>query len=189
MTNKITLPPLPNRALRPGAGDDAMTDYARAAVLLDRQQRAAPTYGSIAERAADGKDAGLWQAAPSAKPFGFLTPSSLEWDQRQSEKVVKLTRSEQPKHGFMIPLYTIPPAPSAEPQSVEAQSAEWLLSQCEEYQRRAHEAEREVVRLRSSTPPDHTALLRQALEALEERYIGALRDNAIDALRAALEGK
>jgi hypothetical protein len=36
-----------------------------------------------------------------------------------------------------------------------------------------------------STPPDHLAVMRQALEALEERYIGALRDNAIDALRAA----
>jgi hypothetical protein len=39
MTDDITLPPLPHRALRPGAGDDAMTDYARAAVLLDRQKR------------------------------------------------------------------------------------------------------------------------------------------------------
>jgi hypothetical protein len=41
----------------------------------------------------------------------------------------------------------------------------------------------------SAEQPDHTALLRQALEALEERYIGALRDNAIDALRKALEEK
>ena len=40
-----------------------------------------------------------------------------------------------------------------------------------------------------TTPPDHTAAMRQALEALEERYIGALRDNAIDALRAALGEK
>jgi hypothetical protein len=31
--------------------------------------------------------------------------------------------------------------------------------------------------------------MRQALEALEERYIGALRDSAMDALRAALEPK
>ena len=30
------------------------------------------------------------------------------------------------------------------------QSTEWLLAQCEEYQRRAHEAEREVVRLRAA---------------------------------------
>jgi hypothetical protein len=37
-----------------------------------------------------------------------------------------------------------------------------------------------------ASPPDHAALLRQALEALEERYVGALRDNAIVALRAAL---
>jgi hypothetical protein len=33
------------------------------------------------------------------------------------------------------------------------------------------------------------AAMRQALEALEERYVGALRDNALDALRAALEPK
>ena len=33
------------------------------------------------------------------------------------------------------------------------------------------------------------AVMRQALEALEERYIGALRDNAVDALRAALGEK
>jgi hypothetical protein len=43
--------------------------------------------------------------------------------------------------------------------------------------------------MRDATRPDHTALLRQALEALEERYIGALRDNALDALRAALGEK
>jgi len=30
------------------------------------------------------------------------------------------------------------------------------------------------------------SVMRQALEALEERYVGALRDNAIVALRAAL---
>ena len=46
--HEITLPPLPHRALRPGAGDDAMTDYARAAVLLDRQQRAAPSAEPVA---------------------------------------------------------------------------------------------------------------------------------------------
>ena len=40
-----------------------------------------------------------------------------------------------------------------------------------------------------ASPPDHTAAMQQALEALEERYVGALRDNAIDALRAALERK
>jgi hypothetical protein len=34
-----------------------------------------------------------------------------------------------------------------------------------------------------------TALLRQALEAVEERYVGALRDKAITALRERLEGK
>ena len=34
--------------------------------------------------------------------------------------------------------------------------------------------------------PDHREAMRLALEAIEERYIGALRDKAIDALRAAL---
>ncbi len=40
-----------------------------------------------------------------------------------------------------------------------------------------------------TSPPDHLAVMRQALEALEERYVGALRDSALDALRAALEGE
>jgi hypothetical protein len=34
---------------------------------------------------------------------------------------------------------------------------------------------------------DLRAAAQQALEALEERYVGALRDKAIDALKAALE--
>ena len=38
-------------------------------------------------------------------------------------------------------------------------------------------------------PPDDTALLRQALEAIEERYVGALRDKAITALRERLGEK
>jgi len=41
------------------------------------------------------------------------------------------------------------PQPSAEP-TVPATSVEWLLAQCEEYQRRAHEAEREVLALRAA---------------------------------------
>jgi hypothetical protein len=40
-----------------------------------------------------------------------------------------------------------------------------------------------------TTAPDHLAAMQQALEALEERYIGALRDSALDALRAALGEK
>jgi hypothetical protein len=72
-----TLPPLPLPSRRNGTYDSAafrfyteqqMHAFARAAILLDRQQRAAPTYGSIAERAADGKDAGMWQPVPSAEP-------------------------------------------------------------------------------------------------------------------------
>jgi hypothetical protein len=45
-----------------------------------------------------------------------------------------------------------PPAPTAEPSepTVPATSVEWLLAQCEEYQRRAHEAEHEVLALRAA---------------------------------------
>jgi hypothetical protein len=114
MTDDIPLPPLPNRALRPGAGDDAMREFARAAVLLDRQQRAAPSAEPVAWMY-DCGGGGRMYADELSDPTGWL------------------------------PLYT--------------------------------------------TPPDHNAVMRQALEALEERYVGALRDNAIDALRAALGTK
>jgi hypothetical protein len=40
------------------------------------------------------------------------------------------------------------PAPSAEP-TVPAASVNWLLEQCDEYQRRAHDAERQVLALRA----------------------------------------
>jgi hypothetical protein len=40
------------------------------------------------------------------------------------------------------------PAPSAEP-TVPAAFVNWLLEQCEEYQRRAHDAEREVQAMRA----------------------------------------
>jgi hypothetical protein len=90
------------------------------------------------------------------------------------------------------PLYQHPPAPSAEPVA-------WIAR----YTDRAGNprvfthSEREVAEFGNGvaaeplyiSPPDHLAVMRQALEALEERYIGALRDNAIDALRAALEGE
>lgn len=75
----IALPPLPPPAIfgPHGTGtyfsawtEKQVREEQRAAVLLDRQQRAVPTYGNIAERAAAGKDAGLWQAAPSAEPVG-----------------------------------------------------------------------------------------------------------------------
>jgi hypothetical protein len=43
--------------------------------------------------------------------------------------------------------------------------------------------------MRDAAPPDHREAMQQALEALEERYVGALRDNAMAALRKALEEK
>jgi hypothetical protein len=123
-----TLPPLPEPRLEQHElelwGQNVLVDLfdgqqMRAYVLLDRQQR----------------------AAPSAEPVAWI---------------------ESP-HGAIRanPLYRLAPPP---------QSLAWRIPLY-------------------TTRPDHTALLRQALEALEERYIGALRDNAIDALRAALEPK
>ena len=155
MTDDITLPPLPHRALRPGAGDDAMTNYARAAVMLDRQ-RAAPSAEPCPHIRSSGT--GEWathwcalaeQPAPSAEPVGFLIQLALGWAQRETEKVVKLTRHSQPEHGFTEPLYT--------------------------------------------TPPDYTAAMQQALDALSKfhRSTGWGDDclRAVDALRAALEGR
>jgi hypothetical protein len=45
-------------------------------------------------------------------------------------------------------LVALQAAPSAEP-AINEKSIEWLLAQCEEYQRRAHDAEREVQALRA----------------------------------------
>ena len=129
MSGDITLPPLPHRALRPGAGDDAMTDYARAAILLDRQQRAAPRVH-----------------LPHVESALRAILAVAEGDSNPTICLIADTARIALRHT------PTPPAPSAE-------------------------------------PVDHTAVMRQALEALEERYIGALRDSALDALRAALGKK
>ena len=76
------------------------------------------------------------------------------------------------------------PAPSAEPVA-------WLDEEhdCAYTRAKLDNGGEQGMRPLYAAPPDHTALLRQALEALEERYIGALRDSALDALRAALGEK
>jgi hypothetical protein len=164
--HEIALPPLPHRALRPGAGDDAMQAYARAAVLLDRQQRAAPRAEPVAW---------LYQHVETGRtrivmPDQVFTNAPGQW--------------------LMVgPLYQHPPAPSAEPVGeivgTEKRGFALMTLVCWEpgFNRCA------VGTKLYTTPPDHLAVMRQALDALEERYIGALRDNAVDALRAALEPK
>jgi hypothetical protein len=183
----ITLPPPPSVAYivtdpasteyglwreRNGPYDgNQMHAYARAAVLLDRQQRAA----SQGEAVAHVYDLGI-----------------LARD--------RVLRENGPVNN--APLYLAPPAPSAEPVEVTVRNGRvwikrgnqaWMLEYDDD-----ENAEWYAQTLRdaicappapSAEPPDHTALLRQALEALEERYIGALRDNALDALRAALGEK
>jgi hypothetical protein len=161
--------------------------------LLDRQQRAAPTYGSIAERAAAGKDAGLWQAAPSAEPVAWVDERAVAW--LESHPRGKITTQLEGRKTFErpMPLYAAPPpAPSAEPVGFLTQSAlGWAQRQTEKVVKLARHSQPEhgFTEPLYTTPPDHTAVMRQALEALEERYVGALRDNAIEALRAALGEK
>jgi hypothetical protein len=80
-----------------------------------------------------------------------------------------------------------PPAPSAEPAAFRYLYSDgfWRFSNGS----RVNGSDPVEAQPLYTTPPDHLAVMRQALEALEERYVGALRDNAIDALRAALERK
>jgi hypothetical protein len=220
----ITLPPLPHRALRPGAGDDAMQDYARAAVLLDRQQRDGPHHlvDALQDR---------------AHPAEVLTPSTrsrvvVTTPAPSAEPVQTIIALKSDEQASLSPgayqVLTSAVRPSAEPNLVA--DADALLITVHQHLRDAlripttpwpdpsahgHEATGRAVHaafcalrfkvmdalaaltsarcgvtdMLAASPPDHTALLRQALEALEERYVGALRDNAIDALRAALEPK
>jgi hypothetical protein len=133
MTDEITLPPLPEGVAcatcgeEPFYGHNHMRDYARAAILLDRQQRAAPS----AER-----DTRPCWGVPHAGMIRCLDAA-----------IDRLHAGDTPEEVFA--------------------DFGWSLT----------------------VPPDHFAVMRQALDALEERYVGALRDSAIDALRAALEPK
>jgi len=47
-----------------------------------------------------------------AEPVAFSTSGAIEFAHRQSEVVVKLTRKQQPRYGFTVPLYTHPPQPA-----------------------------------------------------------------------------
>jgi hypothetical protein len=206
MTDDITLPTKPSGefvsycdsysdgAWRAFDAQD-MESYARAAVLLDRQQRAAPSAEPFSpkeivlmnEKWLHRKALGLAEAAPSAEPVNLNDPAvqkrlAAQWGYvpaPSAEPVGHLhsngdfcwKRSIAPEL-WPVPLYEAPPAPSAE-------------------------------------PPDHTAAMRMALDALNDmsngwRYIRETHGDlygvgwdrpenkasaAIDALRAALEEK
>lgn len=53
-------------------------------------------------------------AAPPSQtePVAWIVPTSLQWKERESERVVKITRRAQPAFVFTTPLYTAPPEPS-----------------------------------------------------------------------------
>jgi hypothetical protein len=128
---------------------------------------------------------------PAWPSYTFDGLHSDAYSDEQMREYVLLDRQQRDK-----------PAPSAEPVEVTVRNGRvwikrgnqsWMLEYDDE-----ENAEWYAQTLRdaictppapSAEQPDHTALLRQALEALEERYIGALRDNAVDALRAALGEK
>ena len=44
------------------------------------------------------------------EPVAFGKANAFAWEDKQSERVVKLTRKAQPEHGFTEPLYTRPQA-------------------------------------------------------------------------------
>lgn len=58
--------------------------------------------------------AALEQPQDEQEPVAWISPSTLEWITRESEKVVKLTRKAQPEYDFTEPLY-IHPQPKREP--------------------------------------------------------------------------
>jgi hypothetical protein len=189
MSGDITLPLLPPAewlGYDPERGDlhghsfDVMREFARAAVLLDRQQRtppAAPQGEADAYGYASRLAVAIWEkhykdAAPQWKPLDDL--------------IGVLTQIDNMSNGLSL---ASPPAPSAEPVAIvqhrKRLCSDWYDGHADHDDGRGPYEERTLY----TTPPDHLAVMRQALEALEERYIGALRDNALDALRAALEGK
>jgi hypothetical protein len=99
-------------------------------------------------------------------------------------------------------LAAAPPAPSAEPVQIDkpadiktdaiSYGEEAYIHTCSYYCTRPAcvLAQRDEMRERGfDRLPSDKVVMQMALEALEERYVGALRDNAIDALLAALEGK
>jgi hypothetical protein len=145
----------------------------RAAVLLDRQRRdkpAAPQGKADAYGYASRLAVAIWEkhskdAAPQWKP----------------DLMGVLTQIDNMSSGLSL---ASPPAPGAEPVAWLDESTSCAYSRAE----LDPGSEVGLVPL-YTTPPDHTAAMRQALEALEERYVGALRDSALDALRAALGEK
>jgi hypothetical protein len=178
-----TLPPLPPHRLGERWphhvvwGYEDMVAFARAAILLDRQQRAAPSVPAgwrLVPVEPTGRQLDYAMAAcskltplnvhnvyramlavappaPSAEPVAWVDERAVAW--LEGHPRGKITTQLEGRKTFErpMPLYAAPPpTPSAEPQAVEEQSAKWLLDQCEEYQRRAHEAERQVVRLRAA---------------------------------------
>jgi hypothetical protein len=159
----ITLPPLPPHRLGERWphhvvwGYEDMVTFARAAVLLDRQQRAADVREQCAKvcesLAADFRAHDDGSTSKLGAFTGHLTAQSC------ADAIRARTT----------------PAPSAEPVDDGPDAKRFTAKQLHAIKLRGYQ--------------DAEAVMRQALEAIEERYIGALRDNAIDALRAALEGK
>jgi len=65
-------------------------------------------------------------AAAVAEPVAWS--SGLVWTPRQSEQVVKVTRSKQDQYGFTVPLYAAPPQREREPLTDEQIAGLGILS-------------------------------------------------------------
>jgi hypothetical protein len=125
------------------------------------------------------RDAICTPPAPSAEPVCWL----YQHGETGRTRIVMPDQvfTNGPNQWLMVgPLYQHPPAP--------LQPVAWLdeATDCAYTRAELDGGSEQGMRPLYAAPPDHREAMQQALEALEERYIGAPRDNAIDALRAAL---
>ena len=238
MTDDITLPPLPEPRLEQHElelwGQNVLVDLfdgqqMRAYVLLDRQQRAAPSAEPVLTvRRVDGE----WVVAHCGQEDNFGKTLTINFDAlgvvgcesldkvqvqptapsaEPAIAVVTSSSSFQASISWTLnplpvgtKLYASPPAPCAEP----VKPVAWLAmhigipaqATTDEHTALGWAMNGGDVRPLYTTPPDHREAMRQALDALSEAitYVEAPSwtpstadecQKAIDALRAALEGK
>jgi hypothetical protein len=200
MTDNITLPPWPEPRLEQHElelwGQNVCADlydgnqmhaFARAAVLLDRQQRALRGLAE-ADRALglDYAD----KPAPSAKPVAWL----YQHGETGRTRIVMPDQvfTNGPNQWLMVgPLYQHPPAP--------LQPVAWLDEEhdCAYTRAELDGGSEQWMRPLYAAPPDHLAVMRQALDALETIPPGGADLNQLAltvagatlALRKALEEK
>ena len=130
-------------------------------------------------------------AAPQGAPVAVALKGALDTLAEYGCSDTRLYKpGNEPDQEWSVPLYTAPPAPAPQPSAepselVRAVSVEWLLAQCEEYQRRAHEAEREVLRLRALDEGETKGETRVYIDGEWNSYRGELLSLALVAADGA----